>query len=332
MSECVSDGTQIALYADDTKTWRNIVSWSDHEILQLDIDALHSWAELNKMKFHPKKCKVLSVSNRAADNSVWSIWLPFQTFVYTLNGIDLDFVQSEKDLGVFVTSNLSWEENILALCTKARSRLGLMKRTLWFIKDEKQKRAFYLSLVRSLFENCSIVWRPTTCLMNDKVESVQRKAVKWILGEQDHHYNDFEYQSRLKSLELMPMESKFLFTDLIIFHNIYYDQSVIKLPQYLTPLTDDDRNRLRPNIRPPVRLGAEAPGLPDMNQRRINRHDSLSLKCTIEANDHSFKNSFFFRTFSEWNDLPTELKGDTDPGVFRTNLKKHLWDLMIDPD
>ena len=285
------------------------------------------------MNFHPNKCKVLSVSNRAADNSVWSIWLPFQTFVYTLNGIDLDFVKSEKDLGVFVTSNLSWDENILALCTKASSRLGLMKRTLWFIKDGKQKRAFYLSLVRSLFEHCSVVWRPTTSLLTGKVESIQRRAVKWILGEQDHHYNDFEYLSRLKNLELMPMESKFLFTDLIMFHNIYNDQSVIKLPQYLTPLTDDDRNRLRPNIRPPVRLGdAEAPNLPDLNQRRINRHDSFSLKCTIEANDSSFKNSFFFRTFSEWNDLPTELKGETDPGVFRTNLKKHLWDLMIDPD
>ena len=129
------------------------------------------------MKFHPNKCKVLSVSNRAADNSVWSIWLPFQTFVYTLNGIDLDFVKSDKDLGVLVTSNLSWDENILALCTKASSRLGLMKRTLSFIKDDKQKRAFYLSLIRSLFENCSVIWRPTTNLMNDKVESIQRKAV-----------------------------------------------------------------------------------------------------------------------------------------------------------
>ena len=118
-----------------------------------------------------------------------------------------------------------------------------------------------------------------------------------------------------------------------MFHNIYNDQSVIKLPQYLTPLTDDDRNRLRPNIRPPVRLGdAEAPNLPDLNQRRINRHDSFSLTCTIEANDRSFKNSFFFRTMSEWNDLPTELKGEADPDAFRTNLKKHLWEMMIDPD
>ena len=63
MFEHVSDGTEIALYADDTKIWRKIISWSDHEIFQNDIDALQNWADNNKMKFHPGKCKVLSVSN-----------------------------------------------------------------------------------------------------------------------------------------------------------------------------------------------------------------------------------------------------------------------------
>ena len=75
--------------------------------------------------------------------------------------------------------------------------------------------------------------------------------MKWILGEQDHHYNDLEYLSRLKNLDLMPMEFKFLFTDLLMFHNIYHGYSVIKLAEYITPLTYNDRTRLRPNFRQP---------------------------------------------------------------------------------
>ena len=43
-------------------------------------------------------------------------------------------------------------------------------------------------------------------------------------------------------------------------------------------------------------------------------------------------NSFFFRTHSEWNDLPTELKAVTEADSFKVMLKKHFWDLMIDPD
>ena len=204
MFEHVSDGTDIALYADDTKIWRRIVSWRDHVILQHDIDALQKWAVENKMKFHPDKCKVVSISNRASEHHIlmWSM-LPFQQFVYTLDGNILDFTESEKDLGVVVTSDLSWDENMHTLYQKASSRLGLMKRTLHFIKDPKQKRAFYLALVRSIFEHCSTVWRPTTITSNDKVERIQRRAVKWILGEHDHHYNDIEYLSRLRDLDLL---------------------------------------------------------------------------------------------------------------------------------
>ena len=147
MFEHVSDGTDIALYADDTKIWRKIISWRDHEIFQNDIDALQKWAENNKMKFHPGKCKVISVLSRASEQhmELWSM-LPFQLFLYTLNGHILDFSESEKDLGVVVKPDLSWDENLHALYQKASSRLGLMKRILHFLEDPKQKRAFYLAL------------------------------------------------------------------------------------------------------------------------------------------------------------------------------------------
>ena len=162
--------------------------------------------------------------------------------------------------------------------------------------------------------------------------SIQRKAVKWILGEQDHHYNDFEYVSRLKNLDLLPMEFKFLYTDLIVFHKIYNDQSVTKLPGYLVPIPDNERLRLRSNIRQPARLNeSESAGLSDLNQRRNNRYDHFSLKSTIGGKAHTFKNSYFFRTHVQWNELPSELKGEISPGVFKSNLKTHLWDLIMDP-
>ncbi len=337
MSECIQEGTSIALYADDTKMWRKIINWSDHEILQRDIDALHSWAQRNKMKFHSKKCKVLSVSNKATEGNVWSKVLPLQTFDYTLNGVELEFVRSEKDLGIVVTSDLCWEEYILALCTKASSRLGLMKRTLRFIKDRKQKRAFYLALIRSLFEHGSIIWCPTTAVMIDKVETIQRRAVKWILGEQDHHYNDIEYLSRLRDLDMMPMKDKLRFTDLVMFHSIYNSRSVVKLPNYLLPLTNIERGRLRINIRPPERLGnadQSDSNITNLSERRNNRYDRFSLKSTIEAKTRSFRTSFFFRTHSAWNDLPTSFKEESDPGIFKTILKKYMWDMILktDPD
>ena len=39
---CISEGTKIAFYADDTQIWRQIESYKDHFILQSDIDILHA--------------------------------------------------------------------------------------------------------------------------------------------------------------------------------------------------------------------------------------------------------------------------------------------------
>ena len=74
---CISEGTKIALYADDTKVWREITRYEEHFVLQSDINTLYAWSLDNKMIFHPSKCKVVSVTMRknVLDN------LPFNTFL-----------------------------------------------------------------------------------------------------------------------------------------------------------------------------------------------------------------------------------------------------------
>ena len=68
---------------------------------------MNSWAESNKMKFHPKKCKVLPI--RLSPPPYLGI-LPFVQHSYTLGGEALDVVDAETDLGVEVTSTLNWSK------------------------------------------------------------------------------------------------------------------------------------------------------------------------------------------------------------------------------
>ena len=89
---CVSDGTNIALYADDTKIWREIVNETDCILLNNDINSLNDWALRNKMRFHPTKCKILSLSLRTTPNDI----LPFQKFSYELGNSILDYDDTEK--------------------------------------------------------------------------------------------------------------------------------------------------------------------------------------------------------------------------------------------
>ena len=103
-------------------------------------------------------------------------------------------------MGVHVASNLSWGDQIDYIYSKASSRLGLLKRALLFVKCPKQKRVFYLAIVRSLFEHCVQIWRPISECGILKLERIQKRAVKWILSEVEHSYNNVEYVERLKNL------------------------------------------------------------------------------------------------------------------------------------
>lgn len=225
MMKCTSEKTKIALYADDTKIWREIIDWDDHIALQNDIDSLSHWASINKISFHPLKCKVLSVAN-----SKYEPELPFQTFFYNLNGSILDYTDSEKDLGVLMNNTLNTDEQSEKIYSILNQRLGMLKRVCYFTKNRKQKMSLYLAIVRSQHNHYCVVWRPAAKSKIDKLECIQRRAVKWILNEQHHHYNEWEYTCRLRDLDLLPLKYFFECNDLIIFHKIYNNVYFVKLP------------------------------------------------------------------------------------------------------
>ena len=104
MFSCISTGTNLALYADDTKVWREIKYLDGHFALQRDIDNLLKWSLDNKMKFYPSKCKALAVTlqRNVLDN------LPFNIYHYILGSSFIDNELSQRDLGVTITTKLCW--------------------------------------------------------------------------------------------------------------------------------------------------------------------------------------------------------------------------------
>ena len=144
--EQISPGTSIALYADDTKIWRRILSYADCEILNRDIDALYKWATANKMKFHPKKCKVLSASLKCPNYYI----LPFDRFSYELDNDIIEYVTEQIDLGVTLTNRMAWERHQDKIITKANRQLGMIRQTCHFVKKYSTE-AFSLNCHRKKF-------------------------------------------------------------------------------------------------------------------------------------------------------------------------------------
>ena len=246
ISEGLDPKTNISLYADDTKLWREMSSERDCTILQSDIDKLNNWCRTNNMKFHPDKCKVVSIKaySKSDDKNNLFYTLPFANFSYSIGDTVINYEISEKDLGVTVNNEFTWHEHQQLILSKASQIFGLTKRTCHFVTNPNRKRTLYLTLVRSIFEHCSPVWRPVGSINIDKFERLQKNVVKWVLSEEHSSYSNVDvYYGKCKTLNILPMNMKFDLCDLVLFHKIVHELIPIKLPEYILRYNSSSRLR-----------------------------------------------------------------------------------------
>ena len=137
--EVINNEVVPALFADDTKLYKNITSVNDCNQLQETLTNLVTWSQDNNTKFNGSKCKVLSVTRKKAPVS----------FPYHLGSKELLRVDDEKDLGVIFSSKLQWNLHINQMVSKANRQLGVLKRTCYSLTDINIRRTLYLSLVKS---------------------------------------------------------------------------------------------------------------------------------------------------------------------------------------
>ena len=99
--------SQIAAFADDTKIFKEIASTRDAEQLQEDLSNLVTWSDSVSLNFNYSKCKAQRITGKPV------------IFVYHMAGSQLEVVCAEKDLGVYITDNLTWNKQVNAQCAKA---------------------------------------------------------------------------------------------------------------------------------------------------------------------------------------------------------------------
>ena len=151
------------LFADDTKLYRQIITTADCEMLQDDLNTLSAWSRLWLLKFNALKCVVLKI--RAVLN-----------YIYTLNGVELEVVSEQKDLGILISNDLLPRKHILEITKKANQRVGLIRRCFTNITQRKISTLFKTT-VRPLLEYASVVWQPHLKKDIDMLQKVQNRCL-----------------------------------------------------------------------------------------------------------------------------------------------------------
>ena len=135
---------------------------------------------------------------------------------YSVNGIDVEVVSTEKDLGVVIANDTSWKDHMLMIVAKANRLLGFIRRSCGGIVGSVALLRLYCLLVRSHFCYCSQLWAPQSVISNlFLVEKVQRRATRFILKNS----SNLSYKDRLIKLKLLLLNYWLDYLDLVFFFN-----------------------------------------------------------------------------------------------------------------
>ena len=169
-------------------------------ILQEDLNSLQKWAHSWQMNFHPQKCKVLKI-NKGAEFSY--------KMVDKGEDVMLDEVKTEKDLGVQIDSELSFNEQCSSAINRARKIAIIIWRTFVSI-DESMIKPLYTALIRSRLEYGIEVWSPRFKKESKAIESVQRMVTRMVPS-----LKELEYGDRLRKLKLPSLKYRRIRGDMI---------------------------------------------------------------------------------------------------------------------
>ena len=127
---------------------------NDFNLMQEDPNIASYWSVSSKLSFNCVKCAVLHFW--CNNNS---------TAQYLLNNNIIDSNESIKDLGIMITSDLSWSTQFNMVVSRAYKQLGLIRHS-FKTNCIPVKKKLYISLVRSQLMYCSQIWCQTYKIVN----------------------------------------------------------------------------------------------------------------------------------------------------------------------
>ena len=207
---------------------------------------------------------------------------------YDLSNTELKSVNSCKDLGVHVSSDLSWSNHVDAIVYKANKVVGLLMRTVGS-KNREIFSMLYKSLVRPILEYACPVWSPY--LVKDKlaIEKVQRRASRIALGQK---LREMSYGERCTLLNWNTLQHRREYLSVVECYKTVFGLNGLDFDDYF----EFCRSKIT----------------------RANHPYKIQTKLAKV-------NSFFVRIVKDWNSLPNHLFTDEiNLNKFKKGLKRWM--------
>ena len=276
--------SSLKIYADDVALYAAVSSQQDCVDLQGDLSRIHDWSLRWQLKLSPSKCEALNITNKRSP-------IPF---TYHIGSVPVTWCNKVKYLGVVITSNLKWNDHCQRIVHKATQSLNRLRRAMYGCTD-RAKALAYLALVRPCLEYCNVVWNLHTSKNIDLIESVQRRAARWIKSSFDSTVFRWTKSSSecLDELRWPSLEMRRNYMCVVMLYAILKNFTPIKFSDYF-----------------------------QLNDFSTRSHSLTILPLPSSIN--TFRYSFFVNTVFFWNSIPFDVLS-TPMNHFKRKLKQFLF-------
>ena len=230
------------------------------------------------MKFNVDKCSILRTGKLVGNST------------YRLGNGDICDSNSEKDLGVIVSSDLKPRNQCIAARNKANRVLGFISRSV-SNRTADVILKLYLALVRPHMDYAVQFWCPYYRMDINSLEAVQRRMTKMI-----HNIRNLPYEDRLRELGLHSLERRRLRGDMI------------EVFKWVAGINKGDIN--------------DVLKFSEGERTRSNGFKLDKFRFKKDIGKYWFGN----RVVDMWNSLPNEIVGVTKLESFKNKLDQYMSD------
>ena len=203
---------KILLYVNDLKIYKKVDNVIDLNQLESDLKNVNEWNKNNGLEFNEEKCRVIVFGKKLNDID----------YKFKINDIELEYVDSIKDLGIIFDSKLTFKDHIYSIISKAKKSLRTLKFHTRKFNNTSAIILLYNSTVKSKLMFGAVIWNTFNKDLTYEIEKVQNDFLRYTSFKKriPFNYMQHDYSGLMQTLNMNSLETSRKFHDLMYTYKI----------------------------------------------------------------------------------------------------------------
>jgi hypothetical protein len=189
--------------------------------INCDLINIKEWLLANKLSLILTKTEYLVIGSPFNLNNLTS------ESNIMIDNVPIKRVTKTKSLGIQIDQFLSWDNHLEEICKKASSGIGAIRRLKSYVSRESLISVNY-ALVQPYFDYCCLVWDPNGATLSNRIQTLQNRAARVILGYRNEHGQS---EAALSELGWKTLKERRLIMKARLIYKITHSQAPVALTE-----------------------------------------------------------------------------------------------------